>query len=85
MTDLIQTISAAVRALADDEGSPNAIVVLHNRDDLISKAALTAINEAGYAVVPREPSEEQTKAIMANVGFPVRAYRAAITTGETGQ
>ena len=90
MTDLIETIARAMRSMSYADAS----------DAGRSALILTAINEAGYAVVPREPTEAMTVVggrICADLSSgrasqpyeddareAYRAMIAATTTGEQG-
>lgn len=98
MTDLIQTIARAIwRCPLSSEGNEGRVRQWPPRCDemrreLLDQAAfaITALHDAGYAIVPREPTHE-----MCQVGDPARfapddteaiwsamVEIAAITTGE---
>lgn len=94
MTDLIQTIAKAMCESSEGEGTTEN----RGMDGLLwweqylpeARAAMRALHDAGYAIVPREPTEAMQEAgqrakeadpYPANTQI-YRAMIAAITTGE---
>ncbi len=60
---------------------------MNNSDEKYAQASLTAIEEAGYVVVPREPTEAMLDAGYEATGYPVGiegAWQAMIAAALNG-
>jgi hypothetical protein len=75
MTDPIEIMAEAIRAMS-----------LHEREAIaVSRTALSALTEAGFAIVPVTPTEDMVRAGNSQrghvIGTPYRVWSAMIEAG----